>query len=357
MYPLIEKRIMLIQPIEEEVISTHILDNITLEYLEEADEEEFLYDDGDPQAFDDMFCVPSSESDMTTRTRDSPSQMQAEEAEIYDDDVAILESRDSRHASEAMPDFIIATFPYLFKWKNLFSHLFDGMTGFGRLLARKYLKREISETLYTEMYSELKASALLSVTGMLSKRELDTIQELFIASYTRLVKDDVELYSRSGQLVKDQDFTYYWYDINRYAIPMLLHRYFSKMTHFSPFQRIDVERWDDEPVCFQRHRKMVDLIRTKLNITRTIDLPPCETLRLFCSLSETRGIEPIIIVPVICYMDGIATARLGHTVLSLKITLGNIPIDLRNKSEAWVEITLVDESDAHAATISCLNQL
>ncbi|GKT19019.1 hypothetical protein ADUPG1_004289, partial [Aduncisulcus paluster] len=61
-------------------------------------------------------------------------------------------------------------------------------------------------------------------------------------------------------------------------------RYFSKMTHFSPFQRIDVERWDDEPVCFQRHRKMVDLIRTKLNITRTIDLPPCETLRLFCSL-------------------------------------------------------------------------
>ncbi|GKT28328.1 hypothetical protein ADUPG1_000584, partial [Aduncisulcus paluster] len=53
MYPLIEKRIMLIQPIEEEVISTHILDNVTLEYLEEADEEEFLYDDGDPQAFDD----------------------------------------------------------------------------------------------------------------------------------------------------------------------------------------------------------------------------------------------------------------------------------------------------------------
>ncbi|GKT23009.1 hypothetical protein ADUPG1_012297 [Aduncisulcus paluster] len=102
---------------------------------------------------------------------------------------------------------------------------------------------------------------------------------------------------------------------------------------------------------------LIDMIRDKMGITSREEFLNFDSINEYVAYCSANHIEPIIVAPIIIYMDGIATAKICHTVLSIKITLGNLPIDILFRNEAWEEITLIDESHALTTTILALNRL
>ncbi|GKT35232.1 hypothetical protein ADUPG1_008431 [Aduncisulcus paluster] len=256
---------------------------------------------------------------------------------------------------------------------------FKDRSSLGSLLIKKLLKREISETFYGELVACIKSDlsqvcskmtepASFEAIGIIKTHfeipSLATVKEMVISmekAESEEIKDVVKFSNRHGTICSSLTFHYAWYSLFKLPLYRLVTSYFPKLTHISPFQSIPTITGTDpyDPCCYNMHAKAVEYIREAVNIQseNIIDFPSFDSISEYCAFCDNREITPYIIAPLIFFMDGVATARLGHSALAIAMTMANIPWSLRNANPAWHHICLIDESKPLHATTSALNNL
>ncbi|GKT36691.1 hypothetical protein ADUPG1_009604, partial [Aduncisulcus paluster] len=245
------------------------------------------------------------------------------------------------------------TFPELTEatYFDIHKHLFNEKSDFVKLLIRKVIRREIPETLYTEIYQSLRKSGI--ETGLPSIKRLKAEIKRLVDPIFRHIEDKISIPKiRGGSL--SCIMKYRWYTLHQFPIPRLITDYFTELSHISPFQRLEEST---EPTSFAIYKDALSIIRTRIGITETMlqSFPSFRDIDEYLDYCEASSLPPIIICPIIAFVDGVATARLGRSALSFVISLANIPANIRQRSHPWQNVCLVSEKNSLISTISVLN--
>ncbi|GKT17016.1 hypothetical protein ADUPG1_011024 [Aduncisulcus paluster] len=181
--------------------------------------------------------VPSSEDDLAIIVPHDPSESMSE---VSDED--LLTELHPPEIDDSSLDMEV-------RYTDIYHVIIEKNQPFVKLMIKKVLKREISESLYTEIQQSLKAtvSEISSGIGIDFMPYLDHLYLPSLKSLKRQVKTLIEPISRDVKdnvIIPKQSqaaescshlMKYRWYTLYQYPIPRILCDYFYSLTHISPY--------------------------------------------------------------------------------------------------------------------------
>ncbi|GKT35375.1 hypothetical protein ADUPG1_008548 [Aduncisulcus paluster] len=336
-----------------------------------TDQSEHSSEDSEFVGFEDDFgylCdVPSSEDDLqadSVRTTSSTA--------ILDDVEGVVDDSSSSRLRSSQESQLI--FDQEVTFEDIHENLYRDQSKFQAMMISKVIKREISESLYTEIsrslkeelsrthsrsqpdYAERECELIKGSLLLPSIRTLKAKLHSLITPISKIIEDDVVLPKIRGEDPVTFRLKYRWYTIYKHPLLRLIIEYLPLLSHISPYQRL-IETAN--PSSYQLYKEALVKIREKFRVEDSMinEFPSFDTIEEYVTYCESNDIPPIIICPILIFMDGVATAKLGRSAISLVISLATISAEERQRNRSWQHICLVSEERALPATISVLNTL
>ncbi|GKT28602.1 hypothetical protein ADUPG1_000755, partial [Aduncisulcus paluster] len=219
--------------------------------------------------------------------------------------------------------------------------LIGKLTHTATLLFARVIRRQLSDTLYRSLRSAM----------ITDKKEYGTMYSLPSLKTVHQLRKSVMRSNRQCSFKYDGETVNFTWRSPISVLPSFVFHNFQKFRHFSPY--ITVPKYDEsDPHCcsYRKYYEIWDHTRKQI----ALEPFPCidkdwEPLTHpdyfdYVRICEKHHVTPVFIIPILVFMDGVMTCRVGHTALTIRWTLANVENAFKTKDFAWKEISVLPEN-------------